>query len=324
MSDMMENRTVDFIIPCYNEAGNVARLYEAFVGVFAGDRFNWRLIMVDDGSRDSTFAELEALAAVDRRVEAIGFSRNFGKEAAVFAGLEASRGEFICIIDADLQQPPSVARQMLERLAANPEIDCVAAFQEKRREGWAVRTLKGMFYRVFAKAARTDMIQNASDFRVFRAPVREAILSMPEYHRFSKGIFAWVGFRTEAFPYTPEERTEGESAWSVRSLFRYAFEGLLAFTTQPLHFITMLGLVVFTGAIIYASVLIVRTLVLGIDVPGYASTTALILLFGGGQFLAIGIIGEYLSRMYIQGKHRPQYLVRRHVNASDAPKDNAV
>lgn len=306
--------TADFIVPCYNEAGNVAALHEAFCEAFADSRVDWHLIMVDDGSRDNTFGELKALAQADSRIEVLQFSRNFGKEAAVYAGLEASHGDYACIIDADLQQPPAIARQMLERLIINDDIDCVAAFQENRREGWAVRALKGMFYKVFARAARTDVIQDASDFRVFRAPVRQAILDMPEYHRFSKGIFAWVGFRTEPFAYTPEERQEGESTWGVRSLFRYAFEGLLAFTTQPLHMITVLGFLIFLAAIVYAAILIIRTLVLGIDVPGYASTTALILLFGGGQFFAIGIIGEYLSRMYIQGKNRPHYLIREHIN----------
>lgn len=310
----MNAQTVDFIIPCYNEAGNVVALHEAFCDAFADSDANWHLIMVDDGSSDNTFNELKALAQADSRVEVLQFSRNFGKEAAVYAGLEVSHGDYACIIDADLQQPPAIARQMLERLIVNEDIDCVAAFQENRRESWAVRTLKKMFYRVFARAARTDVIQDASDFRVFRASVREAVLEVGEYHRFSKGIFAWVGFTTEPFAYTPEERQKGESAWSVRSLFRYAFEGILAFTTQPLHMITVLGFLIFFGALIYAVVLIIRTLILGIDVPGYASTTALILLFGGGQFFAIGIIGEYLSRMYIQGKHRPHYLVREHIN----------
>ena len=186
----MSVQTVDFIIPCYNEAGNVVALHEAFCDAFADSDVNWHLIMVDDGSRDNTFDELKNLAQADSRVEVLQFSRNFGKEAAVLAGLETSRGDFVCIIDADLQQPPAIARQMLERLIANDEIDCVAAFQENRREGLAVRTLKKMFYRVFARAARTDVIQDASDFRVFRAPVREAILEVGEYHRFSKGIFA--------------------------------------------------------------------------------------------------------------------------------------
>lgn len=274
--------------------------------------------MVDDGSTDGTFGELRAIAEEDARVRVIRFSRNFGKEAAIYAGLQASRGDYIGIIDGDLQQPPSVAYEMVCELMGDQECDCVAAYQEHRREGKLVTWLKGRFYSVFAKAARTQVIADASDFRVFRRSVADAILQMPEYYRFSKGIFAWIGFTTKPYPYTPAEREAGETKWSLRSLFAYAFEGLLSFTTSPLHFITRFGLVVCALAIVYAIVLIVRTLVMGIDLPGYASTVALILLFGGGQFFAIGVIGEYLARAYIQGKNRPVYIIKDTMNFTSA------
>ncbi len=311
-----ERPRVDFIVPCYNEESNVAAFYDAFTCAFEGCSAEWRLVMVDDGSSDGTLAQLARIASVDDRVAVIGFSRNFGKEAAIYAGLEHIDADYVGIIDADLQQPPSTARTMLERLISDNNIDCVAAFQEERKEGAFMSAVKGRFYRVFAKASRSDTVANASDFRVFRRTVADALLSMPEYYRFSKGMFAWVGFNTLPWPYTPDERASGESKWTFGSLLGYALEGLLSFTTNPLHFITKVGIIVSIIAIIYTIAVIVRTLMLGIDLPGYASTLCLILLFGGGQFFAIGIIGEYLGRTYIQGKHRPIYIVKTRVNVS--------
>ena len=309
---------LDLIVPCYNEEANVVAFHQEFCQAFSDCAIPARLVMVDDGSKDATFAELRALAARDPRVTVIRFSRNFGKEAAIYAGLEHSDAEFVGIIDADLQQPPAVARAMLEKLVSDDELDCVAAYQEQRREGALMRFMKNRFYKVFAKASRTDTVANASDFRVFRRKVADAILSMTEYHRFSKGIFAWIGFNTLPWPYTPDKRTAGESKWTFGSLLRYAFEGLMSFTTAPLHFITTLGFVVSIIAVLYALVLIVRTLILGIDLPGYASTLCFILLFGGGQFFAIGILGEYLGRAYIQGKRRPIYIVKDALNDAAA------
>ena len=313
---------VDFIVPCYNERENLDALYNAFVAAFDGSEYDWRLIMVDDGSKDGSFDLIADLARAHKNIHAIQFSRNFGKEAAIMAGLEASTGDYVGIVDADLQQPPTVACQMLDELVSSEDIDCVAAFQENRRENALTRFLKKMFYKVFARAARSDIIPDASDFRIFRRKVAKAILAMPEYHRFSKGMFAWVGFNTQPFPYTPEERTAGTSKWNILSLFKYAFEGLLSFTTRPLHFITMLGFAVFAIALIYFIVLFVKTVINGVDVPGYASTFGLVLLMGGGQFLAIGIIGEYLARAYIQGKSRPIYLVRQELNAPHSQNED--
>lgn len=304
----------DFIVPCYNEEGNVTAFRDAWLQEFEGCHVNWRLIMVDDGSSDATIHELEKMASTDLRIAVIGFSRNFGKEAAIYAGLQHSDADYIGIIDADLQQPPSVAREMLEQLMEQNDIDCVAAFQKTRKEGWLISEIKKKFYQVFAKASQSSAVENASDFRVFRRSVADALLSMSEYYRFSKGMFAWIGFRTLPWPYTPNERTVGESKWSFRSLLRYAFEGLLSFTTNPLHLITKVGVIVSLIAVVYTLVIIVRTLLVGVDLPGYASTICLILLFGGGQFFAIGIIGEYLGRTYIQGKHRPIYIVRERKN----------
>lgn len=307
---------VSFIVPCYNEQDNVQLFYDSFSETFSSCSIDWHLIMIDDGSSDRTFEYLSTIAQDDKRITAIRFSRNFGKEAAIFAGLnESTVSDFVGIIDADLQQTPETALAMLNILLDNPQHDCVAAYQDKRDEGFVMNTLKQSFYQVFARASRShSVVANASDFRVFRRSVADALLAMPEYHRFSKGLFSWVGFNTYAFPYIPEERYSGSSKWSFSSLVSYAIEGILSFSTRPLHFVTVLGLSSFFLAILYATVLIIRTLVVGKDVPGYASIVALILLFGGVQLLSIGIIGEYLARLYEQEKRRPVYLIRDVIN----------
>lgn len=308
---------VSFVVPCYNEQENVHAFYDAFVGAFGQDgQIDWHLVMVDDGSSDDTYLRLHDLAAKDQRVTVISFSRNFGKEAAVYAGLrEAEGSDYVGIIDADLQQQPSTAREMYQILVENPEYDCVAAYQAKRHEGAFMGFVKRCFYKVFSQTSQTDgVLENASDFRVFTGDVNQAILSMPEYHRFSKGIFSWVGFHTYPYPYEPSERMSGSTKWSFKSLMRYAIEGILSFSTKPLHLITCLGMVCSGLALIYAIGVIVKTLVMGVDVPGYASIVALILLFGSVQLLAIGVIGEYLARMYEQGKQRPVYIVKKRLN----------
>jgi len=311
---------VSFVVPCYNEQDNVLPFYEACSSAFAADDAAepWRLVMVDDGSSDATFERLSQLAAQDARVTVLSFSRNFGKEAAVYAGLnEARDSDYVCIIDADLQQLPSTALDMLRVLREHDDLDCVAAYQESRREGLLMGWAKRSFYKVFTRAARSQsVIENASDFRVFRREVTEALLSLTEYHRFSKGLFSWVGFKTYAYPYVPEERNSGSSKWSLRSLVRYAMEGILSFSTRPLHLVTVMGVCASFIALLYALVLIIKTLIVGIDVPGYASTTALVLIFGGLILLSLGIIGEYLARLYVQEKHRPVYIVRRTLNGS--------
>ena len=315
---------VSFIVPCYNEQDNVRAFYDAFVLAFEDDsKLDWHLFMVDDGSSDQTLARLSDIARNDKRVTVISFSRNFGKEAAIYAGLNESRGsDIVGIIDADLQQPPETARQMLQILLENDDYDCVAAYQESRNEGFLMGVMKRSFYKVFSRAARSNqVVENASDFRIFRASVANAILSMPEYHRFSKGIFSWVGFNTYAFPYTPSERNAGSTKWSFKSLVNYAVEGILSFSTRPLHFVTVMGMVASAIALLYALILIAKTLIVGIDVPGYASNTALILIFGGLQLLATGIIGEYLARLYEQEKGRPVYIVGRKINEFKGAKD---
>ena len=304
---------VSLVVPAYNEAPTIAAFYEATCSAFEEYGGDCQIVFVDDGSVDGTYKELAALvekAGSPCQVTVISLSRNFGKEAALYAGLEHARGEIVGFIDADLQQRPETFREMCELLIANPEYDCVAAYQKKRRGGlrsWASRR----FYGVFSKSSHMDVVEDASDFRVFRRGVAEALLSMPEYHRFSKGLFAWIGFKTLPFPYEPDERSAGKTNWPLTKLARYAIGGVMSFTTLPLKVAIVLGGIASTAAVIYLIVVIVQRLACGIDVPGYATIVVLILFFGGLQLLVLGVIGSYLARAYIQGKNRPIYITRR-------------
>lgn len=302
-----------FIVPSFNEVDNVEPFYDSFDACFASSGFEWELVFIDDGSTDGTYDRLKALAKNRPGVVAISFSRNFGKEAAIWAGLNNASGDIVGIIDADLQQSPEDALRMVRILEESSRYDCVAAYQEERYEKGILRAFKTSFYRIMAKASGMDIVENASDFRVFRKNVVDAILSLPESYRFSKGIFAWIGFETYPYPYTPKDRAAGESKWSFSSLVKYAIEGVLAFSTSPLRLATVLGLFTSLIALLYFVVVIAKTLTFGVDVPGYATTIGLVLLLGGVQLFVMGIMGEYLARTYIQGKGRPIYIERDRV-----------
>ncbi|WP_288070683.1 glycosyltransferase family 2 protein [Adlercreutzia caecimuris] len=306
-----------FIVPCFNEQDNVYRFYNTFFSVFERSPFDWNLVFIDDGSSDDTWSELQRIAQTTDRITAISFSRNFGKEAAIWAGLNNASGDLVGIIDADLQQSPTDALAMCEILEKNPQYDCVAAFQERRRESGFMTKVKGSFYSLFAKLSGMNAIQDASDFRVFRKSVADAIRSLPESFRFSKGIFAWVGFNTYPYPYTPDNRAAGESKWSTVGLVKYALEGMLAFSVAPLRIATTLGLVAAACAIIYFVVLLGQTLIQGVDVPGYATLMGVMLLLGGAQLICMGIMGEYIARSYVQGKNRPIYIEKARIGSLD-------
>ncbi len=311
---------LSLIIPCHNEAGNIhpfaKRVLECMGEADAPQTLE--LIFVDDGSSDGTFAKvlqlIEGGLSPRISVEGIELSRNFGKEAAMLAGLEHAQGSMVGFIDADLQQDPAISFQMFAYLAAHPQTDCVAAVQEERREGRVLKWFKRRFYKAFNAVGDVELPANASDFRVFRRNVAEALLSMPEYFRFSKGLFAWVGFNTHTIPYTPAERHAGDTSWSFRKLMGYALGGIVSFTTWPLRLILYLGLLTSLISVIYLIVVLFEYLIVGINVPGYPTLVCLILLFFGIVMLALGIFGEYLGRIYIEGKRRPVYIARRTVN----------
>ena len=299
------------IVPCFNEEGNIDLFYEETVKALGDLMPETELIFVNDGSRDATLAKLRALCARARyRVRVVSFSRNFGKEAALLAGLRSSTGEFTSIIDADLQQRPSYIVEMMDFLKEHPEYDAVAAYQEERKEGLILSLFKKMFYYVIDSMTDVKIMQAASDFRVLRRPVVDAILSLPEKCRFSKGIFAWVGFETYYMPYKVEERASGTSKWNFWKLLTYAFDGIIAFSNKPLILSSVVGFFIFALSILYLIVIVVKTILWGDPVAGFPTLACLILMLSGIQLLGIGILGQYLAKNYTESKERPVYIVK--------------
>lgn len=302
---------LSLIVPCYNEAENVAAFQHAVINAFSECGYDFEIVFIDDGSTDATMQNLRKLHSEQRcPVQVISFSRNFGKEAGIFAGLERAQGEYISLIDADLQQRPEIVRDMVRILDENPETDVVAAYQDRRGEGKVLSFFKKCFYSLINRLSRVSLQPDASDFRTFRRSVRDSLLSLSEYHRFSKGLFAWVGYETYFIPYTACERASGTTKWNFWKLVEYAIEGIIGFSTAPLRLATFLGSVTGVSAVIYLIWVIVEKLVWGIDVPGYASIIVLILFFSCVQLFCIGIIGEYVGRIFEQSKARPVYIAK--------------
>ena len=302
---------LSMIVPCYNEAENVQAFQDAVIAAFDGCGYDYELIFINDGSRDATLHNLKKIFAAQKcPVKVLSFSRNFGKEAGLYAGLEHTSGDYIALIDADLQQRPEIVRNMVDILDNNPDTDVVAAYQDRRGEGKVLSFLKKSFYATINKLSKVTLQPDASDFRTFRKSVRDSILEMREYHRFSKGIFAWVGFETCFIPYTANKRIAGTTKWSFRKLFNYALEGIVGFSTAPLRLSVYLGFFTAVAAIIYSLVVLLEKLIYGIAVPGYATIIVLILLLGSMQLFCIGIIGEYVGRTFEQTKERPIYIAK--------------
>lgn len=304
------------VIPCYEEQDCLHPLFERVTRVFGETGLDYELVFVNDGSRDKTWEILEAFTrdhGSAPRVVAVDFSRNFGKEAALLAGLSHATGDCVSFMDADLQQEPETLLEMYRELMAHPEADCVAAYQAARHESALLKGLKGAFYKTFKAVTdgTGDMIAGASDFRVFRRDVADALLAMPEYHRFTKGLFAWVGFETIPFAYEPSERAAGSSKWSVRALMRYALEGIFSFSTLPLKLATWVGGASFLASIVYFFVVLCDTFVRQNTPRGYPTIVCLILFLGGITLLTLGIIGEYIARIYLEDKRRPIYIAKR-------------
>lgn len=307
--------TVTLVVPCYNEEKNVELFYKVAEQTFANKNYEYDIVFVNDGSKDGTYTELKALFQKHPdKISVVNLSRNFGKEAAILAGLKRATGDYISLVDADLQQRPEIVADMVDYLEAHEEYDVVAAYQEHRIEGKLMSGVKRLFYTLINKVCDIELYVGASDFRTFRRPVAEALINMPEYHRFSKGLFSWIGFNTHYLPYVAEERNAGETKWSVRKLTKYALEGFLSFTTFPLRFATYLGMFVSLCAVLYMLIVIIKTLVIGENVPGYPTIVTLILFLSGVQLLILGILGEYLAKIYVQGKNRPVYIEKEYLH----------
>lgn len=308
---MLNAMKLSLVVPCYNEAENVGPFQEAVIQAFQDCGYDFELVFIDDGSKDATLHNLKKLYAAQKcPVKVISFSRNFGKESGIYAGLKYAEGDYVALIDADLQQRPEIVRDMVKILDEQPQYDVVAAYQDRRGEGKILSFFKKSFYWIINRLSDVTLQPDASDFRTFRRSVRDSILELAEYHRFSKGIFAWVGYETCFIPYTACERVSGTSKWNFWKLTEYAIEGIIGYSTAPLRLATVLGCVSGIGAVLYLISVLLEKLIRGIDVPGYATIIVLILFFGSMQLFCTGIIGEYVGRTFEQSKERPVYLAK--------------
>lgn len=321
MIEISNKIKLSLVVPCYNEQDNVKLLYSACKDVFSDKLDNFEVVFVNDGSRDNTWKELKELYEKEQNIKLVNFSRNFGKEAAMYAGLQKAVGDYVTIIDADLQQRPETVLKMVEFLDNNDDFDCVVAYQDERKEGKLLSFYKKCFYKLINAVCEIDFRSGASDFRTFRHNMVESILEMKEYFRFSKGIFSWVGYNVHYMPYIAEKRNAGKTSWSFRKLFKYAMEGILAFTTFPLKLATYAGGICSFLSLLYMVVVIIQKLAFGIDIPGYPTLIVLILFIGGIQMILLGIIGLYISKMYIEGKRRPIYIAKEYLDSAEKKDD---
>ena len=304
-------KKISVIVPCYNEEEALKYFYKEIDAVSKKMKeLIFEFIFVNDGSKDKTLEELKALAKNDKRVRYVSFSRNFGKEAAMIAGLEYSEGDYVTIMDADLQDPPALLEEMY-RLITEEGYDCVGTRRVTRKGEPPIRSFFArMFYRIINKMSKTEMVDGARDYRLMTRQVVDAIISMKEYNRYSKGIFSFVGFKTKWLEYENIERVAGETKWSFWKLFVYALEGITAFSTVPLILSAVLGFIFCLISFIMIVVIIVKTLAFGDPVSGWPSLVCIIFFLSGVQLFFLGVIGQYLSKTYLETKNRPIYIVK--------------
>ena len=303
------------IVPCYNEEESVNLFYTELIKndpVFAEKNVELELLYVDDGSKDKTVDEIKKLAEKDRRVHLVSFSRNFGKEAAMYAGLENAQGDYVVLMDVDLQDPPSLLPEMLSYLEQG--YDSVATRRVSRKGEPPVRSFFArLFYRLMKKISKTEIMDGARDYRLMTRQMVDAILAMQEYNRFTKGIFGWVGFNTKWLEYENVERVKGETKWNFWKLFVYSIDGITAFSTVPLLLASVMGVLFCLLAFAMIVFVIARKLIFGDPVSGWASQVCIMLLIGGVQFFCTGILGQYLAKTYMEVKNRPIYIVKEKI-----------
>lgn len=306
------DKTLSIIVPCYNEEESVPLFYRETVKqeeFFHEKGVELKFIFVNDGSKDKTVEEVKKLREKDERVHLVSFSRNFGKEAAIYAGFEKADGDYFVLMDADLQDPPALLPEMFSYILQG--YDSVATRRVNRKGEPPIRSFFARrFYGLMRKISRTDIVDGARDYRMMTRQVRDAILSMTEYNRFSKGIFGWVGFDTKWLEYENVQRAAGETKWSFWKLFLYSLDGIMAFSTVPLAIASVLGIVFCIVAFAFLIFIFVRALVCGDPVAGWPSTVCIITFIGGVQLLCLGIMGQYLSKLYLEVKNRPKYIVK--------------
>ncbi|MBR3749106.1 MAG: glycosyltransferase family 2 protein [Firmicutes bacterium] len=308
---------ISIVVPCYNEEEALPLYYEAMLPVLETLRAQGAdvdFVFVDDGSSDGTLRVLRELREKDARCGYVSFSRNFGKEAAMYAGLQHAKGDYVAVMDADLQDPPEMLPDMLRILEESPAddpVDCVGTRRTDRKGEPPIRSFFARcFYRLINRISKTEIVDGARDYRLMTRRMVDAILSLSEYNRFSKGIFSWVGFKTRWLEYVNRERVAGETKWSFRKLFLYSIDGITAFSTAPLAIASFSGMAICAVSFIALLFVFIRALVFGDPVAGWPSMICIILFLGGVQLLGIGILGQYLAKTYLEVKNRPQYVLQ--------------
>lgn len=300
------------IVPCYNEQETVEDFYTEFIKneeFFRQQGIEFEILYINDGSRDNTVAEIKKLHEKDERVHLISFSRNFGKEAAMYAGLKKSRGDYAVIMDVDLQDPPAMLPEMFSYIGQG--YDCVATRRVSRKGEPPVRSMFArLFYRLMKKISKTEIMDGARDYRLMTRQVVDAILSMEEYNRFTKGIFGWVGFETKWLEFENVERKKGETKWNFWKLLVYSLDGITAFSTAPLSFAAVIGVLFCMMSALLVVIIIIRTAVFGDPVSGWPSLVCIISMISGVQLFCLGIVGQYLAKTYMEVKKRPIYLIK--------------
>ena len=306
----MNKELISLIIPCYNEEQVLPILKDALINVMDQmSEYNFEILFINDGSSDQTLSILKSFHKEDVRMNYLSFSRNFGKEAAIYAGLQNASGQYVALLDADMQDPPSLLPEMMEYLKSD-EYECVATRRSNRKGEPPIRSFFARcFYKLINKMSDANIVDGARDFRLMKRQMVDAILSMSEYNRFSKGIFGWVGFRTKWISYENVERAAGTTKWSFWKLFIYSIEGIIGFSTAPLALASFFGMFMCVVAVIFIIFIIIRTLVFGDPTSGWPSMVCIMLMIGGIQLFCMGIIGQYLAKTYLESKNRPVYIL---------------
>ena len=298
------------VVPCFNEEDAIEFFYDEMCKVMEKERIEFQLLFVDDGSRDHTMERLKGLKEKDTRVGYLSFSRNFGKEAALYAGLEHAEGDYVVTMDVDLQDPPCLIPEMI-RFIEEEDYDSVATRRVSRKGEPVIRSFFARkFYHIMNRISDADIIDGARDFRMMKRSVVDAVLSIKEYNRFTKGIFGWVGFKTKWLEFENVERVAGETKWSFWKLFKYAMEGMIAFSTVPLTIVSIVGVIVCMASFLYFIYVLIRAAMVGNPVAGWPSLACLITFFSGIQLMGIGLVGLYLSKTYLETKKRPIYIIK--------------
>ncbi|APZ09938.1 glycosyltransferase family 2 protein [Acidipropionibacterium acidipropionici] len=311
------------VVPCYKEAGNLAELHRRCMAALASPTRDVELILVNDGSPDNTLEVAEGLAREDPRVRVLGFSRNFGKEAAMLAGLRAARGQGIAIMDGDLQHPPELLARMADHLEAGVA-DQIVARRDRTGDPRVRTALSHLFYVAMNRFGKMHVTDGEGDFRMMSRKALDALLELTERNRFSKGLFSWIGFPTDVIEYKNVQREAGASSWTLTSLFNYAIDGLIAFNEKPLRIVIHLGMLSLTLAVLYLIWLIVEWIRHGVQVPGYLTTIAVIVFLSGVQMVCLGVVGEYVGRTYTETKKRPHYIVATDVGGTLTSDDKRL